>query len=214
MDNLGNRIKLARETFPPSGMTQKELGDAAGISQTTIADIERGRNKGTKHIVDIAKSLKVSIEWLNSGKGEMRPRHKEDANITAGPDIRGCIPLISWVQAGNFSMAADLHQPGIADEFVETTVKIKNHTFALRVKGDSMEPIFSEGMILIVEPEMEAIHNDYVIAKNGDEEATFKQLIRDGGDWYLKPLNDRYPIKPLGECSIVGVVRSAERQFR
>jgi len=53
-----------------------------------------------------------------------------------------------------------------------------------------------------------------VIAKNGDD-ATFKQLVKDGSDWLLKPLNDRYPIKPLeSPCKIIGVVRSLERRFR
>lgn len=77
-----------------------------------------------------------------------------------------------------------------------------------------MEPDFKEGAILIVEPDMEAQPGDFVIAKNGDEETTFKQLVKDAGDWYLKPLNPRYPMKPLGKASIVGVVRAVERRFR
>ena len=34
-------------------------------------------------------------------------------------------------------------------------------------------------------PVSTSIH--YAVAKNGDEETTFKQLIKDGADWYLKP---------------------------
>jgi SOS-response transcriptional repressor LexA len=47
------------------------------------------------------------------------------------------------------------------------------HNFALRVKGDSMEPEFNEGDI-IVSPTAKAGHGDYVEAKNDEEEATFK----------------------------------------
>ena len=97
---------------------------------------------------------------------------------------------------------------------IPTTVPVNRYTFALRVHGDSMEPKFTEGMLLIVEPEMDAQHNDYVIVKNGSEETTFKRLVRDGEDWFLKPLNDRYPIKPLGKNTIVGVVRGVTEQFR
>ena len=68
-------------------------------------------------------------------------------------------------------------------------------------------------MILIVEPDMDAQPNDFVIAKNGDE-ATFKQLVKDGADFYLKPLNPRYPIKPLADTRIIGVVREVLRRFR
>ena len=55
---------------------------------------------------------------------------------------------------------------------------------------------------------------DFVVARNGDNETTFKQLIQDGADWSLKPLNDRYPIKPLGKASIIGVLRAVEKRYR
>ena len=77
-----------------------------------------------------------------------------------------------------------------------------------------MEPEFSAGTILIVEPDLEALPGNYVIARNGDQEATFKQLVRDGSDLYLKPLNPRYPLKPLGDSIIVGVVREAVKRYR
>lgn len=209
MDRFLYRRKKLKELIDTHhGGVMASFAKKTGIDPSYVSRLLYKEDKpGFKRISDeiIEKINKVYPGWLNT---------KEDANITAGPDIRGRVPVISWVQAGNFSMAIDLNQPGIADEFIETTVQTRKHTFALRVKGDSMEPVFPEGTILIVEPEMEAIHKDYVIAKNGDEEATFKQLIRDGGDWYLKPLNERYPIKPLDGCSIVGVVRAAERQFR
>jgi SOS-response transcriptional repressor LexA len=99
-------------------------------------------------------------------------------------------------------------------DMVPTSVPVKRHTFALRVTGDSMEPDFRPGMVLIVEPEMEPNPGDYVIAKNAEGETTFKQLVKDGGDWYLKPLNDRYPIKPLGKARVIGVVRAVEHRFR
>lgn len=97
---------------------------------------------------------------------------------------------------------------------IATTVPIRRHTFAVRVMGDSMEPKFTEGMVLVVEPDLEADPGDYVIAKNGSDQTTFKQLIKDGADLYLKPLNDRYPIKLLGDSTIIGVVRSVELRLR
>ena len=69
-----------------------------------------------------------------------------------------------------------------------------------------MEPRFEEGRVLIVEPDKEARPGHFVIVKNGDGEATFKQLIKDGGELMLKPLNPRYPIRPLGDAKIIGVV--------
>ena len=128
----------------------------------------------------------------------------------------GTVPLLSSVQAGNFKELVNNHsQMAIDAEQVPTAVPVRQYTFALRVEGDSMEPDFKEGMVIIVEPELEPLPNDFVIAKNGSEESTFKQLVKDGSDWYLKPLNDRYPMKTFtADMRIVGVVRAVERRFR
>jgi len=136
-----------------------------------------------------------------------------DKNVIAGPSIRGEVPLISWVQAGAWSDVVDNFSPGDSEEMIPTIVPIKRHTFALRVDGDSMTnpagwPSFPEGMIIIVEPEFDHQSGDFVVVKNGENQATFKQLIRDGAEWLLKPLNPRYPIKPLPtDSTICGVVR-------
>lgn len=166
----------------------------------------------------------VNFEWLLRGTGIKRneisaatPSSGDDfvVNVTAAQHhaTRNRVPIISAVQAGEFSFTGDQFPPGYAEEYIETSVPVKSRTFALKVKGDSMEPEFTEGMILIVEPEMDFSPNDFVIVKNGDE-ATFKQLIKDGLDWYLKPLNPRYPIKPLGSSKIIGVVREATRRLK
>ncbi len=139
----------------------------------------------------------------------------QDKGPLEGPTIGGHVPLISSVQAGAFKEHVDNFHPGDGGmELIATTVPVKRFTFALRVSGDSMEPEFPEGMILIIEPELEPNPGDFVVAKNGSDETTFKQLIRDGGDWYLKPVNPRYPIKPLGDSSIIGVLRAVERRYR
>jgi len=76
--------------------------------------------------------------------------------------------------------------------------------------GDS----FPEGSILVVEPELPPLTGDYVIALNEASQTTFKQPVVDGGEAYLKPLNTRYPIKPLGAAKIIGVVREFTKRFR
>ena len=138
-------------------------------------------------MIPVAKAIDISPVWLATGEGP-----QQEGNVIPGPDIRGTVPVISQVQAGEFAEAIDNLSPG-EGERIRTSYPVRKHTFALRVVGDSMEPDFPEGLILIVEPEMEPRPGDYVIAKNGGD-ATFKQLVRDGGDWYLKPLNPRYPI--------------------
>jgi SOS-response transcriptional repressor LexA len=138
----------------------------------------------------------------------------EEGNTSPGPPMRGRVPLISWVKAGAASEAMDLHQPGVADEWVQTTVQVREHTYALRVEGESMLPDFPPGTILVVEPGMDPEAGDFVIARTPGGDATFKQLVRDGAEWYLKPLNERFPLKPMGNSQVIGVVREAIRKLR
>lgn len=98
------------------------------------------------------------------------------------------------------------------------TVPVKRHTYALRVHGDSMvsemADSFPESSILMVEPEMEALTSDYVIALNEHNQTTFKQLMCDGGDLYMRQLSTRYLIKPQGSTRVIGAVREFTKRFR
>lgn len=53
-----------------------------------------------------------------------------------------------------------------------------------------------------------------MVVKNGHE-ATFKQLIQDGESVFLKPLNDRFPIRNKTgiEFRIVGVVVEKRKRY-
>jgi SOS-response transcriptional repressor LexA len=199
--------KLIREGRARLGMTEQEFADAAGVSRGAVQQWEKegGTAPRRKNQPRVAELLGLTVAQLMSG----------ESNVESGPEIRGVVALLSAVQAGAYKMHVDnFHPDDGGSELVATSVPIKRYTFALRVTGDSMEPEFREGMVIIVEPELEPTPGDFVIAKNADEETTFKQLVKDGADWYLKPLNDRYPIKPLGDSKIIGVVRAVEKRFR
>ena len=63
-------------------------------------------------------------------------------------------------------------------------------------------------------PSWQRLPGDYAIAFDDSNQTTFKQLARDGGEFYLRPLNTRYPIKPLGKAIVIGVVREFTKRFR
>ena len=68
MNTFGSRLKGARQT---AGLTQKQLAKLAGLSQTTISDIERDRNSGSGEVVTLARVLGVSAEYLANNIGPM-----------------------------------------------------------------------------------------------------------------------------------------------
>lgn len=80
-------------------------------------------------------------------------------------------------------------------------------SFALMVLGDSMEPEFVEGDIIVIEPEGLATDGSYVMAWL-DDEWIFRQLARgEAGDWKLRPLNPKYPSASIPDLSVIrGVV--------
>lgn len=200
---------LIREGRKRLAMSEQQFADAVGVSRGAVQQWERPGGTAPKRSNQrrVADLLGISVAELVSG----------GSNVSPGFDVRAEVPLISGVQAGNYTVI-DNFKPKVGLEMVPVTVAIKRHTFALRVQGDSMVgdslDSFPEGSLLIVEPDMEAVPGDYVIALNSYNETTFKQLIKDGGELYLKPLNVRYPIKPLGDAEIIGVVREFTKKFR
>lgn len=198
-------------------LSDNDLADRTGVPQPTISRIKSGesRDPRDKTLRPLAKYFGVTVSQLRGDMplSDSQSPH-EPSNVAPGPPVRGAVPLISWVSAGAWRETIDSLETGMAEEWIETTAPVRQHTFALKVQGDSMEPDFPSGTYIVVEPDLDPQPGDFVIAKNGDE-ATFKQLTKDGADWYLKPLNPRYPIKPLeSPCKIIGVVREAVRRFR
>lgn len=206
--DFGRRLRLAiSHAFEKEGLTQTDIAAAAGMARSTLNEaITKG--KGSAKTVKLASVCGVSATWLATGEGAMLQ------NVTTADVALGRVPLISSVAAGMFTEVSDINPAGFADEWIHCSVPVKAHTFALKVDGDSMEPDYPAGKILIVEPEMEARPGDLVIAKNTENEATFKKLVRDSGEYYLMPLNSRYPMKPLGDAKIIGVVRQVIENLR
>lgn len=78
--------------------------------------------------------------------------------------------------------------------------------YALRVIGDSMEPEFHDGHIIIVDPGMPALDGTYVVIDYAGD-TTLRQIKIDGAQRHLKPLNDNYEtVEITGPCHIHGVV--------
>jgi SOS-response transcriptional repressor LexA len=78
--------------------------------------------------------------------------------------------------------------------------------FALMVLGDSMEPEFVERDIIIIEPEGLATDGSYVLAWL-NEEHIFRQLVKHGEKWLLRPLNPSYPAAEIADLTPVrGVI--------
>ena len=205
MTSIGERLKKRAKEL---GLSDAEVARRAGIEQRTYANYALGKRfPKPQQLAEIAKVLGITPNDILG----FTP------NVEPGPDVH-YLPLISWVQAGEWTEIAD-HQPGDYEALIPVTRRYSNRAFALRIAGDSMQApdgdSFPEGSIISVEPLQEARNGSYVVVRNGhSEEATFKQLIIDGSRRYLKPLNPRYPIIEITEEIIIcGVVRQLVMEF-
>lgn len=84
MESFGQRVIRLRKA---RGWSQTHLGTLAGLSQSTISDIERGRNKGSTEIVKLATALGISSEALLTGKEDLSAR-QDVAQYDIEPAIR------------------------------------------------------------------------------------------------------------------------------
>ncbi len=69
MKNIAERLHYARKTY--KNWSQATLATAAGLSQSTIGNIEAGIRDARGSLPVIAKALGISHDWLAFGEGEM-----------------------------------------------------------------------------------------------------------------------------------------------
>jgi DNA polymerase V len=86
--------------------------------------------------------------------------------------------------------------------------------FALMVLGDSMAPEFTEGDIVIIEPEGLVRDGSYVLAHVGGE-FIFRRLQQQASGWRLHALQVGHPVIEMADLTaVVGVIIQKSRPGR
>jgi len=132
---------------------------------------------------------------------------KDNSSLAAGQ----LVPVINRVTAGYPTDFSDLDYPvGIADDYVRCPDLHDPNAFAVRVIGDSMEPKFSEGDIVIFSP-AEEVHNghDCFIRFSIPHETGFKRVFfEEGNRIRLQPRNEKYSPIVIDGKRINGLYRA------
>jgi SOS-response transcriptional repressor LexA len=223
MENLSDRLQWA---IDHAGIKKIDLAHACGVSRGAVSMWFNGTTKSLEgaNLTNAAAATGVNPHWLATGKGPKEPpsttRIMVDPNQIA--DIVRFIPRISWVQAGMWTEIVDHLAPGDAEEMIACHKNIGKHGFALKIKGKSMEPDFKEGDLVLIDPDLQPNPGDFVVAKNSEEEATFKRYrprgMNDKGEFYfeLVPLNEDFETMRSDRQSIqiIGVAIDHIRSLR
>ncbi|HOQ05384.1 MAG TPA: S24 family peptidase [Anaerohalosphaeraceae bacterium] len=121
------------------------------------------------------------------------------------------IPVINKVAAGYPNDFDDLGYPaGVADDYVLAPDLHDPNAFALRVVGDSMEPEFRQGDIVIFSPAAPVQSGaDCLIRLQNPYETTFKRVFFDSKDEIrLQPRNEKYPPQIIRTARLNGLYRA------
>jgi phage repressor protein C with HTH and peptisase S24 domain len=180
-----------------SGLSPSGLAKRAGLDPTTfnrskrITPDGRARWPSTESVAKALAATGVSVDTfvgLITG-GEQNAPHR--------------IPLIGLAQAGTGGYFDDagfpvgngwdqIPYPAIADE----------HAYALEISGESMQPAYRDGTVIIVSPSSAIRRGDRVVLKTKDGEVTAKELKRRSAKTIeLKSLNPEHTDRaiPVGE---------------
>ena len=159
----------AKYNMSPSGLARR-----AGLDPTTFNKSKRITAEGkqrwpsTESISKILNATGASLPELMSLMGE------ENANMFAQR-----VPVIGSAQAGQEGYFDDAGYPTGAgwDEVVFPNIG-DPHAYALEVSGDSMEPVYRDGDIIVVSPAANIRRGDRVVLKTVHGEVMAKQLVR------------------------------------
>jgi len=203
----GSAVKLARIVGTNSSYISQvrhqmptKKGTPRGLGDDLAGKLERGMAKPEG--------------WMDEAHEDSQEQPVacacSEMNAHNGPDVRSLHPLISWVQAGEWTEISEGYVPQYESELLPCPVRCSEETFVLRVHGVSMEPRFHEGDLIFVDPDATPVHGKYVVVQlDESNEATFKQLIVEEDRQYLKALNPDWPnriIEINAAATICGVV--------
>lgn len=212
MNTLQERIA---ELMAASGLSVGQLAEIAGVSSSAVSQWKDGPTKALKAApaTRLAERTGYCARWIAEGSGPKKDARHSASNTSPGPDLRGKVPLISWVQAGAWCQAEAAITPGEAERWLDCPVSHSPGTFVLRVRGDSMTAphgntrTYPEGCFIFVDPERRTPDNGerVVACLSGTDEVTFKIYKNEDGRQWLQPLNPSH--EPIREkFHIIGTV--------
>jgi phage repressor protein C with HTH and peptisase S24 domain len=186
------------------GLTPSGLARRSGLDPTTFNKSKRITRDGkprwpsTESVAKILDATGSTIDEFTSFITGVKGRRAVQR-----------VPVLGYAQAGDKGFFDDAGYPtGIGwDEIVFPDLN-DPHAFALEVSGDSMEPVYREGDVIVVSPAAGIRRGDRVAVKTKDQEVMVKQLLRQTAHKIdLQSLNPRHPDRNLTVEEVAWIAR-------
>ena len=204
--------ELAKIRMRDMGIGQEKLSEHLGITKGAVSHWLNARREPS--LEDIAKIMRYLglKEFVVNHDGTIAPAgsiNNVDGYKPYTPGKR--YPVLSKVQAGAWAEAWEPYNLKDIDLWLESDASTQGEGFWLEVDGDSMSAPMGlsipEGTFVLFDTGREPVNGSLVVAKLVDDnQATFKKLVIDGSQKYLRGLNPQWPMVPInGNCRIIGV---------
>lgn len=167
--------RIFEQLMREKGVTAYRVYKETGISQTTLSDWKRGLYTPKQDkLQKIADYFDVSLEYLMTGQcsrnGVKIPVY---GKVAAGIPIEAIEDIIDYEE-----IPSDMARTG---EFL-----------ALQIKGDSMEPKFSTGDVVIVRRQSDVEDGEIAVVMVNGEETTVKKIKHSREGITIIPTNPAY----------------------
>jgi phage repressor protein C with HTH and peptisase S24 domain len=206
-DQLLTKLEKALE-FEPGVLLR--IAHIEGLSSDLRQEYEsaEAENQKLRQFIKNLVHKKTDVTQL----GSLLAESKLDVE-QAGPPLSAgrLVPVINKLSAGYPSDFDDLDYPvGIADDYVRCPDVHDPNAFAVRVVGDSMEPRFREGDIVVFSPASEVRNGDDCFIRFATpHETTFKRVFFEPSNKVrLQPRNEKYPPTIVDGSRINGLYRA------
>jgi repressor LexA len=206
-DHLLSRLEKALKFEPGLLLRIAHLESLPSDIRQQYESAEAENQKLRRLIKDLARNKTSRTRFNALLAGTKIDIDRPPSSIAAGR----LVPVINRLSAGYPADFNDLDYPvGVADDYVRCPDLHDPNAFAVRVVGDSMEPRFREGDIVVFSPAAE-VHNgdDCFIRFASPHETTFKRVFFEPKDKIrLQPRNENYPPLIVDGKRINGLYRA------
>ena len=170
MSTIGQRIKELRLGH---NMTGYELGLKLNITRNAVSQWETNKRVPTSTMLtQIAKLFNVTTDYLLG---------REPIPNDSKSEINYAIPLTGGVRIPVLgSIVAGIPNTAVADydEWIEISqsLAMRGEYFALRIKGDSMEPTLFDSDIVVIRQQPDIEDGEIAAVSIAGNEATIKRI--------------------------------------
>ncbi len=189
---LAKNLKVLLEK---NNATPSQLSNSCGIDLPRISRMMTGKtaNPNVNSLQPIAEFFDVTIDQLIGTS----PLQIDASYGIVVPINRLLVPIIEWKHTPYWLEVKDHFNP-------KQTIDARSNTscdaYALSINDTRFEPRFSEGSVIIVDPNLQPNNRDHIITEDkNNSQISIVQVIIENNKTFLKSVGKKFKMKEIKE---------------